>query len=285
MERHRFDAMGTWVECLVDAPPRREVGAALRRVEHEFARLEAMLSRFRAESELSRLNRERSIEASDELRELVDLSLAARAQTGGRFDPTLHDALCAAGYDRTFAEIAEDGPAGVPVSGGGQIAIHGNRIVLGPDASLDLGGIAKGYAADRCVTELAVHGPALVNAGGDLAISGPLAGGAWPVAVDVPGHRLTLALERGGLATSGRDRRRWRRAGEERHHLIDPRTLCPARGAPLSVTVGAASATAAEVRAKAVFLAENPELEAEHAGTPAVIVTAGGDLRLVGLAA
>jgi FAD:protein FMN transferase len=285
MQRHRFDAMGTWVECFVESPPTAELASAFDAVQDEFARLEAMLSRFRPESELSRLNRERSIEASEELRELVALAVDAREQTGGRFDPTLHDAVVAAGYDRTFEELVDDGTETPPASGGGELTIRGNRIELGPNASLDLGGIAKGYAADRCVPLLAAHGPALVNAGGDLAISGPRAQGRrWPVAVEVPSGLLTVELDEGGLATSGRNRRRWRRGGEERHHLIDPRTLRPAEGGPLSVTVAAASATSAEILSKALFLADDPELEAKLAGMAAVIVPDDGQPRLVGIA-
>lgn len=290
MERHRFHSMGTWVECLVDAPPSNPLREALEAVEHEFGRLERMLSRFRADSELSRLNRERAIEdASRELVELTALALDARARTGGRFDPTLHDALVAAGYDRTFDELTDAGapavlaPGGGKVTGGGRVTVSERRIELGPGASLDLGGIAKGYAADRCVARLSAFGPALVNAGGDLAISGPRAGGPWPVGVDLPSGTLTLALGGGGLATSGRDRRRWRRGGEDRHHLIDPSTLRPAEGRPLSVTVTAASATEAEIRAKHLFLAQSPEWEAEAGGTPAVIVHDGGETRLVGV--
>jgi thiamine biosynthesis lipoprotein len=284
MRRHRFDAMGTWVECLVEAPAGDAVRTSLLAVQDEFARLEAMLSRFRPESELSRLNRERSIRASPELRELVELGLEARERSGGRFDPTLRDAVVAAGYDRSFDELHDDGAEAPPASGGGEVTVRGSRIELGPNASLDLGGIAKGYAADRCAAALATHGPALVNAGGDLAVSGPRAEGAWPVAVDVPRGRVTLALSSGGLATSGRDRRRWRRAGEERHHLIDPRTLRPAEGGPVSVTVAAESATAAEIGAKVLFLAPDAEAEAKLAGTSAVIVPEDGEPRLVGIA-
>jgi thiamine biosynthesis lipoprotein len=286
MQRHRFDAMGTWVECLVEAPACEALTAALHAVEDEFERLEDMLSRFRPDSELSRLNRERSLEASDELRELVELGLEARERSGGRFDPTLHDALVAAGYDRSFDELEEiELPSVWPRSGGGDVSIDGTRIELGPDASLDLGGIAKGYAADRGLPTLATHGPALVNAGGDIAISGPRSLGAWPVAVELPDGFLTLALDRGGLATSGRNRRRWRRGDEERHHLIDPRTVRSAEGGPLTVTVAAETAIAAEVRAKELFLAgADAEREAEAAGTPAVIVGDDGQARLVGIA-
>jgi thiamine biosynthesis lipoprotein len=102
--------------------------------------------------------------------------------------------------------------------------------------------------------------------------------------VDIPRGRVTLALAGGGLATSGRDRRRWRLDGEERHHLIDPSTLRPAEGGPLSVTVAAESATAAEVAAKALFLARDAEREAKLAGRSAVIVQEDGQTRLVGIA-
>jgi thiamine biosynthesis lipoprotein len=284
MERRRFDSMGTWVECLVEAPPSPALRDALEAVEREFGRLERMLSRFRPDSELSRVNRERFLDdPSDDLLELTGLALDARDRTGGRFDPTLHDALVAAGYDRTFDALTDGGAPAAPPTGGGEVILRGRRIELGPGASLDLGGIAKGYAADRCVARLAAFGPALVNAGGDLAVSGQRAGGPWPVGVDLPAGTLTLALAGGGLATSGRDRRRWRRGGEERHHLIDPLTLRPAVGRPVSVTVAAASATEAEIRAKHLFLARDAEREAEAAGLPAVIVHDGGEPRLVGL--
>lgn len=297
LQRRRFHSMGTWVECLVEAPASPALDAAFARVEHEFARLERKLSRFRADSELSRLNRDRSIDAGDDLLELTRLALTARTQTGGRFDPTVHDALTAAGYDRTFADLSDEQrtPAPVPRLSSDrqtklvavrQVRVAGRRIELGPGASLDFGGIAKGYAADRCVADLATFGPALVNAGGDLAVSGPLAGGPWPVAVDLPGGAMTLAIAEGGLATSGRDRRRWLRDGEERHHLIDPRTLKPAKGGPVSVTVAAPTATEAEVAAKSLFLAgRNAEREARLAGTQAVIVRDHGDHQVTGLGA
>ena len=63
------------------------------------------MSRFRPDSELSQLNRDGAIDASHDLAEVVELALAARERTGGRFDPTIHDALVGAGYDRTFDDI------------------------------------------------------------------------------------------------------------------------------------------------------------------------------------
>jgi thiamine biosynthesis lipoprotein len=237
MERRGFRAMGTDIELIGDG--------GFDPAEAEFRRLDTMLTRFREDSELSRLNRDRMIDASPDLLRLVGLALDARERTDGRFDPTVHDAVVAAGYDRTFAELA-DGALDDPVPGGGAVRIAGSRIELGPGTRLDLGGIAKGYAAERAAEILGVHGPCLVNAGGDIAVRG----GAWPIGVE----DVTLELTHGGLATSGRDRRRWRRGGREQHHLIDPRTGAPADTPLLRVTVVAADAIEAEVQAKNVFL-------------------------------
>lgn len=285
LQRLAFPAMGTRVEVLLEAAPTSAARAALARVRAEFERLEAIFSRFRPDSELSRLNEAGSIEAGTELLAVVRLALAARERTAGRFDPTLHDALVAAGYDRTFDELDEHAaprPAPDP-SRSRDVAIRGRRIQLGPGVRLDLGGIVKGYAADRCTQQLAPLGPCLVNAGGDLAVAGARSAGPWPVAVDLPDGRLTLAVASGGLATSGCDRRRWRQRSVERHHLIDPATCRPAEGGPLTVTVAAPSATDAEVAAKSIFLAgDRAEREAELLGTPAVIVRADGRPRLVG---
>jgi FAD:protein FMN transferase len=237
MERHVFRAMGTEIELLGHG------GFDL--AEQEFHRLEAVLTRFRPESELSRLNRDGAIDASRDLLRVVELAIDARERTDGRFDPTVHDALVAAGYDRTFAEVG-DGALGEPRPAGGDVRSRDGRIELGTGVQLDLGGIGKGYAAERAAELLALAGPCLVNAGGDIAVRG----GAWLVGVE----QTTLELADGGLATSGRDRRTWVRSGREQHHLIDPRTGAPAETALLRVTVVAADAVEAEVQAKNVFL-------------------------------
>ena len=259
IHRHTFRAMGTEVECLLDAYP----GPAFEVVEAEFERLEALLSRFRPESELSRLNEAGALEAGPDLLAVTRLALEARDRTRGLFDPTVHDAVVAAGYDRTFEALPVDGPRSPGKHCGGSVEIDGRWIRLAPGVRLDLGGIAKGYAVDRAVALLARSGPCLVNAGGDLAVSG----GAWPVAVD--GAGLTLELGCGALATSGRDRRRWQRGGAECHHLIDPATGLPAETQILHATVVAGRAVEAEVLAKTLFLGGSVDV-------PHVLVMADG---------
>lgn len=269
MLERRFDAMGTEVELLLDASQDEAAEGALDAAESEFHRLEALLTRFRPDSELSRLNVAGTLAAGPDLVRVVRLALEARDRTGGLFDPTVHDALVSAGYDRTFASLAPDGPAArLETACGGRVEIDGATIRLDHGVRLDLGGIAKGDAVDRACGLLAAAGPCLVNAGGDLAVRG----GAWPVAVpDGP----TLELSAGALATSGRDRRTWRRGGRELHHLIDPRTGRPAETPLLRVTVVAATAVEAEVLAKAAFLGADVD-------APRVLVTAAGEVVLAG---
>lgn len=277
--RHRFRAMGTAIELLVEAD---EATTALAAAEQEFHRLEALLSRFRPDSELSRLNAEGSLAAGPDLLRVLALALAANARTGGRFDITVHDALVAAGYDRSFELVPADGGAPAAPSPGRPAGIHvrDGIVELEPGVRLDLGGIGKGYACERAAEILATAGPCLVNAGGDIATRA----GSWTVAIETA-EPLTLELSGGSaLATSGRDLRRWRRAGRELHHLIDPTTGAPSGSDLLRVTVVAADAVEAEVTAKALFLAGTSaaRAEADRDAVPAVLVTDGGDTILAG---
>jgi FAD:protein FMN transferase len=279
IERRAFRAMGTDVQLLL-RPSNGGARSAFEAAAAEFERLEQIMSRFRPDSELSELNRRRAFEASPDLARVVELALAARERTGGRFDPTIHDALVAAGYDRTFEEVPPDAPAprnNLSTLGGGGVTVRGSRIALDDGVRLDLGGIGKGYAAERAADLLGQAGPCLVDAGGDIAVRG---GTTWPVGVETGDRLVTVAVDRGGVATSGRDRRRWTRGGEERHHLIDPHTGASARTDLLRVTVFAGDAVEAEVLAKSLVLAGADE--AARAGVDAVLVTASGETFFTG---
>ncbi len=288
MERRTFRSMGTAMELFLAADPGPGSDAALAAAESEFERLEDLLTRFRPESELSALNREGRLAVGEDLLTVVELALDARERTAGRFDPTVHDALVAAGYDRTFDDVAPEGPAAPAHQGGcgGRVTVDraAGTIELEPGVRLDLGGIGKGYAADRAAAILAPAGPALVDAGGDIAARGRPDSLGWRVGVETAEGTLTLALGDGAVATSGRDRRRWKRGGEELHHLIDPATGRPAETDLLRVTVVAGTAVEAEVLAKALFLAGEHEAvaEAEALGVASVLVTDDGRTILSG---
>jgi thiamine biosynthesis lipoprotein len=288
MLRHSFQAMGTDVELLVEADDEAAGRRALLAAEVEVKRLEGILSRFRPDSELSRLNDEGALDAGPDLLRVADAAVSARDRSGGRVDPTVHDAVVAAGYDRSFPLPPDRtrASAGPPPRCGGEVRIdrRRGRIELGPEVRIDLGGIAKGDAAEQACRALASAGPCLASIGGDLAVRGVPDEGSWTVGVETPGGSLTLALTSGGLATSGRDRRHWRQGGKPRHHLIDPATGRPAQTDLLRVTAVAADAVEAEVHAKSLILAGSRAAlaEAEEKGIPCVLVAESGAVHLGG---
>ena len=179
--------------------------------------------------------------------------------------PTVLAALESAGYDRTFESIQPDESRQRPgwMLVGDWRAIECTEstrsVCLPPGTRLDLGGIAKGWAADQAARRLGIYGPALIDAGGDIAVSAPPSNGErWPIGVadpSEPDRKLELLLiAQGGVATSGRDYRRWQRNGVWQHHIIDPRTGQPAETDIIAVTVIAPTAIQAETAAKRVFI-------------------------------
>lgn len=291
MIRRRFRAMNTDIEILVDRGPDAAAERLLERAEHEFHRYEQTFSRFRPDSELSRLNRLGRLRPSPQMAEVVRLALDARETSGGRFDPTIHDALVTAGYGRSFDEMAgREHPsqaARAPVATGGRVRLDGitGEIVMSRGVRLDLGGIVKGYVAERVRDLVGAIGPCLVNAGGDIAVGGIPSAGTWNVGLTLgDGSTITVGLAGGGLATSGRDRRRWIADGREAHHLIDPATGEPAVTDLLRVTAIAGSAVDAEVLAKSLLIVGRAAAtaEAEARGIPCVLVDDEGGTTLAG---
>jgi len=263
-----FHAMGSQILIVLDAPVgiARPALAGLRQV---FASWEAILSRFRPDSELSCLNSSQRewLAVSPTLAEVLALALRGAAMTGGLVTPLVLEALEYAGYDRDFTAIAAGAlpaaaaPPAHPAADWRCISVDPLRgsVHRPPDLRLDLGGVAKGWAADRAARLIAHHGPALVDVGGDIAVSGPRRdGAAWPIGVQDPrggaDPLAVLLIASGGVATSGRDYRHWRQGDVERHHIIDPRTGAPAATDLLSVTVVAPRVADAEIAAKATLI-------------------------------
>lgn len=290
MSSHRFRAMGSDVHLLV--PDRRAADAA-RAVERLFSSWEEVLSRFRPESELCRLNALAGapVTVGPILLDAAEASLEAARATGGLFDPTLGHELVRLGYDRSFEEIGDAPAATERARGGGgwrgMVVDRSAGVVALPSGSgLDLGGIAKGMAVDASLELLASLEieTALVSAGGDLAVLGlPSGRRAWGVRVGSDPEDPVVPLARGALATSGTARRRWRRGGLERHHLVDPTTGEPAASGLRRVTVAGGTCRVAEVGATAAFVA-GPKLGPgvlERLGLAGLLVTeAGGQVRV-----
>ncbi len=212
-----------------------------------FARRDACFSRFLADSELNRVNARPfgADQLSDELAEMLRLALDAARATGGLVTPAVGAAVVAAGYDRDFAKLPEDGPDVEPVRVPSleTLSLHGRLLFRTEALVLDLNSVVKGRTVDDALAE---SGADWVNAGGDLATRVPLR-------VGLPGGDI-VTVTAGGLATSSVGHRRWLRGGVEQHHLIDPATGRPARTPWHDVTVAAGSCVAADVAAKAALL-------------------------------
>jgi thiamine biosynthesis lipoprotein len=216
-----------------------------------FERWDRVFSRFRHDSELSSVNEAAAefVAVSPLFARALTLALDAARRTDGLVDPTLGTAIEAAGYDRDFAELADDGrrlSPGVP-GGWRHVRVAGRLVFRHPGTKLDLNSVVKGLAVDAALG--LIEGDAYVAAGGDLAVRGA-------ADVGLPGGGALL-LRNGGLATSGTTKRHWLRAGELQHHLIDPRTGQPSRSRWTEVTVAAGSCLEADIAAKAAFLLDD----------------------------
>jgi len=277
-----------------------DVAAARRAVESLLDEIDLACSRFRADSELSALNRAggRWTAAGPLLLEALDAAIWTAAATGGAVDPTVGRALRVIGYDRDFAAIEPSREPVVrlgPVPGWQAVELdrRAGRVRLAPGVEVDLGSSAKALAADRAARAARTASGAagvLVALGGDVAVAGRAPAGGWPVlvaedcAVPVDGDGEVVLISDGGVATSSTRVRRWTRAGVELHHIIDPATGAPVRGPWRTATVAAAScleanaaATAAIVKGDgaAAWLAER-NLPARLVGEDGCVVRAGG---------
>jgi len=267
-----FRAMGTDIEIIGVGITEEEHAAGFKAAQRLAEQWERTFSRFRPESELSRLNAAAgsSQVISEVLYWMIEQALDAYYRTEGRFDPTILPALIATGYDRDIdlvksGEATTSSATGRPSPGmdGIELDPESLTITLPRDVQLDLGGIAKGAYVDRIALALMTWPGGCVNAGGDLRVWGvPPDGDYWVTGIEHPLLReddiATVELRdlrACAVATSAVNRRRWFSNSGERHHLIDPRTGESATETIVSCTAFAGSAVEAEIATKSLFVA------------------------------
>jgi thiamine biosynthesis lipoprotein ApbE len=241
-EATHFECMGCTVEVA------GAVGPGVDQIRRLFQARDRRFSRFRPDSELTLVNEHsgRPTPVSGEFAQMLALALEMAAVTDGFVDPTVGAAVREAGYDRDFALLGDDPrPAGVASVTGWRAVRRWEQIVHLPrGCELDLNGVVKSQTVDEAADLLG--SPGFVAAGGDIAVRGE-------VDIALPGDGAVRLLK-GGVATSGSGRRRWRRGGTWYHHLIDPSTGASAASPWEQVTVAGATCLDADVAAKAAFL-------------------------------
>ena len=257
----------------------------------ELRRIDRVASRFRDDSELSRLNAKAGGEAvvSAELLEAIEVALAMAAATGGLVDPTVGIAMSRLGYDRDFSEVLAgvdgDLPAAHGVPGWRSVNVDAPRHVVGlpHDTALDLGATAKALAADRAATTIhhRLGCGALVSLGGDVAVAGPAPSGGFSVGIADTCTSATVSeavgISSGGLASSGIGVRQWLLGTHRVHHIVHPATGLPAQTCWRTVSVTAASCVQANAASTAaVILGENALAWLTARGLPARLVRHDG---------
>jgi thiamine biosynthesis lipoprotein len=245
LQRRLFDALGGECEIYAVDLPMARLAVAESWV-HE---MHDRLTRFSPTSELSRFNASAGTwaDVSPLLESLLRECLRAHDLSSGLVNAAVLPALLAAGYTRTFS----DGPTQVtasvvPPALPDVLEVRSGSARLRQGGSIDLGGIAKGWLADRLAADLGAN--TLVNLCGDLyARGGAETGEGWPVGM---GGKTVLLLDM-GAATSGTRKRSW---GADLHHLIDPRTGLPSRSDLTEASVIARTGADAEIFAKTALL-------------------------------
>lgn len=221
--------MGTSVRVIVYMPPASQAPAVLRAAFEEIELVDALMSDYRADSELSRLNAAGQLRVAQPFFDVLQASRRMWAASEGAFDVTVGPVVQLwrkARKERTLPPADE--------LRGALERVGSQHLELGPERKarlhkvgmrLDVGGIAKGYACDRAVAKLRRMGVSrvLVDAGGDMALGDPPPGQkGWRI--QVAGTNHVLVASNCGIATSGDTEQFVEIEGRRYSHIVDPRT-------------------------------------------------------------
>ena len=246
--------MGGPCEVLTDGGDKQLAGRVSLLVAEEAWRIEDKFSRYLDGNIIHRINTSQGdpVEVDAETGHLLDFAATLFDISAGGFDITsgvLRAAWVFDGTDNIPAQADIDNILGRV--GWQHVTWADLRLTMQPGMEVDLGGIGKEYAVDRCMAmaRSATNVPAMINFGGDLAVTGPpVTREAWKVGIEGPGVDAAgkrVALRQGALATSGDARRFLLHDGVRYSHILDPRTGWSVPDAPSSITVAADTCTQA----------------------------------------
>ncbi len=247
--------MASPCEVLIAGGPADRIEALVTAAADEVWRIERHWSRYRDDNVVHRINTAngKPVEVDAETARFLDYAAQLHTLSDGLFDVTsgvLRRIWRFDGSDRIPTQAQID--AILPLVGWHRVRWQNPVLQMPAGMEIDFGGIGKEYAVDRALQTVRAHTDAavLVNCGGDLAASGPRPDGTpWRVGVQIAGAESppVLALDHGGLASSGDAHRYLLKDGIRYPHVLDPRSGHPVVGAPRTVTVRAASCTEAGV--------------------------------------
>ena len=235
----------------------------------EVDRIDRLMSHYKSDSALSRVNREAAqhpVGVDPELFDFIAEAMRYHRDSGGTFDITVGPLMKAWGFFRGEGRVPSDEEltAARRLVGGGHVTLNPASRTIGfdqPGVELDLGGIAKGYAVDRVVGLFKRRRivAALISAGGSTiyALGAPPERDGWNVTIQDPIDArkiaLTLDLKDRAVSVAGSSEKSFEAGGVTYSHIMDPRTGMPAQGV-LSVVVLAGSGTAGDALDDAFFV-------------------------------
>lgn len=245
-----------------------QIEAAVEAAFAEIERLEGKLSGWIPDSDISRINEAAGhglVSVSPETWQIITSAQEFSRLTDGAFDITIGSLMKLWGFQSEGARVPDEAALQrcLRLVGSQQVLLDSTNAKVGlrgPGALIDLGGAAKGYAVDRAIEVLRERGVemAVVDAGGDIGLLGRKSRGeTWKIGIRhprAPGQTIEiLEIDSGAVATSGDYERYFFQDEVRYHHILDPQTGFPARGA-VSVTILAKTALEADILSTAVFV-------------------------------
>lgn len=259
----------------------------------EIRRIEKLFSVTDVGSEIYRLNAEKEIVASDEVADLIALSLDISAQTDGAFDISVYPFSILYGFTREEYRVPEQAEleSALEYVDYKKISLQGNKIEIPIGASVDLGAIAKGYCGDRVAAILEQNGvsSAVISIGGNVRLLGSKNDNTdYTIAIRNPngeGFIGSVDVSNCSVVTSGSYQRYFEIDGVKYHHIIDPKTGLCADSGLLSVTVICENGALADALSTAFFVAGQKSAEDychNHPDVCAVLVDENENVFVIG---
>jgi thiamine biosynthesis lipoprotein len=259
--------LGTFATITAFGAGRERVNDAITSAFDEFKRVDALMSEHRGDSEITRVNTRAAAEAvtvSSDLMRVLDAAQRIAVETDGAFDVTVRPLTDLWGFIWKEHRLpsADELQRALPLVGHGRLKLDARTSVVRFERvgmSLDLGGIAKGFAVDCAIERLRALGVtnAMVKAGGDLRVTGlPPGSDHWEVQIEDPtkeGRRALIRLRSGALSTSGNYENYFEVNGRRYAHILNPRTGMPVEGVA-SCTVLAPTCMETDAWATALFV-------------------------------
>ena len=236
---------------------------AVSKAVQEINRLDAMFSVGNEDSDVTKINENGSGEVSEETAFIMNRAMQVSEKTNGAFDITIYPLMELWGFTTKNYRVPESSEIAEALKGVSytNVEVNGQQVTLSDGASIDLGGIAKGYTSSRVIQIMKDCGieHAIINLGGNVQVLGTKTDGSdWRVAIQNPASENSylgiLSTADKAVITSGGYERYFEQDGQVYHHIIDPQTGYPSDSDLTSVTIVCSDGTIADALSTALFV-------------------------------